>query len=59
MIKMSDLYLVQDYIKANQDMPIQKVYVELKNKNKKDMSKAEKLVFTYLKLNKRKLGLKW
>lgn len=59
MIKMEDLYLVQDYIKANQDMPIQKVYVELKNKNKKDMSKAEKLVFTYLKLNKRKLGLKW
>lgn len=58
MIKMEDLYLVQDYIKANQDMPIQKVYVELKNKNKKDMSKAEKLVFTYLKLNKRKLGLK-
>lgn len=58
MIKMEDLYLVQDYIKANQDMPIQKLYVELKNKNKKDMSKAEKLVFTYLKLNKRKLGLK-
>lgn len=58
MIKMEDLYLVQDYIKANQDMPIQNVYVELKNKNKKDMSKAEKLVFTYLKLNKRKLGLK-
>lgn len=47
---------VADFISANLDKPIYVVYNELKNKKK--LSKAERLVYTYLKLNKKKLGIK-
>lgn len=47
---------VADYIIANSDKPIYFVYNELKNKRK--LSKAERLVYIYLKLNKKKLGIK-
>ena len=47
---------VADYISANSDKPIYVIYNELKNKRK--LSKAERLVYIYLKLNKKKLGIK-
>ena len=48
---------VADYIRANSDKPIYVIYNELKNKKK--LSKAECLVYIFLKLNKKKLGIKW
>lgn len=47
---------VKEYLIKNNDKPIYKVYKELKDKKKK--TKAEQLVFTYLKINKGKLGIK-
>jgi len=53
-----DTLVVENYIKANKDRPIIEVYNEIKAKNKKDRSNAEVLVYYYLCLNKKKLGLK-
>ena len=47
---------VRLYLIENQDKPIYKVYKELQKKKKK--TKAEYAVYTYLKLNKKKLGIK-
>ena len=47
---------VADYISANSDKPIYVVYNDLKNKKK--LNKAEHLVYLYLKINKKKLGIK-
>lgn len=47
---------VKEYLIKNSDKPIYIVYKELKEKKKK--TKAENLVFTYLKMNKGKLGIK-
>lgn len=47
---------VADYISVNSDKPIYVVYNELKNK--KRLNKAELLVYLYLKMNKKKLGIK-
>lgn len=47
---------VADYIRVNSDKPIYVVYNELKNKKK--LSKAEKLVYLYLNIYKKKLGIK-
>ena len=47
---------VRIYLVENQDKPIYQVYKELKEKKKK--SKSEQIVYTYLKLNKKKLGIK-
>ncbi len=44
------------YFLANSDKPIYVVYNELKNK--KHLSMVERLVYTYLNLNKKKLGIK-
>ena len=48
---------VADYILANSDKSIYIVYNELKNK--KRLNKVERLVYIYLKFNKKKLGIKW
>ena len=47
---------VEEYLTVNKDKPIYKVYKELKEKKKKN--KGEKLVYEYLKINKKKLGIK-
>lgn len=47
---------VADYISANSDKPIYVVYNELKTK--KRLTNAERIVYTYLKINKNKLGIK-
>lgn len=56
--KKSDMGLVEEFIKANSDKPIYIVYKEIKSKKFKERSKAENIVFTYLTLNKRKLGIR-
>lgn len=53
-----DILVVENYIKSNKDRPIVDVYNEIKSKSKKDRSNAEVLVYYYLCLNKKKLGLK-
>lgn len=47
---------VRRYLIANSHRSIIDVYNELKNKKHKSI--AEKLVFTYIKVNKKKLGVK-
>lgn len=47
---------VRLYLIENQEKPIYQVYQELKKKKKK--STSEQIVWTYLKLNKKKLGIK-
>lgn len=53
-----DTLVVENYIKSNKYRPIVDVYNEIKSKSKKDRSNAEVLVYYYLCLNKKKLGLK-
>ena len=47
---------IQDYLILNKDRKIQDVYDELKNKKK--LTNQEKMVYIYLKQNKRRLELK-
>jgi len=54
----NDIDAVSIYLKDNFDKPIYQVYNEIKSKKLKDRTKTEHLVFTYLSLNKRKLGIK-
>lgn len=53
-----DFDKVQKYIKDNGDKPIYLAYKELNSKKLKNLSNEEVLVLSYLKLNKRKLGIK-
>ena len=57
-INQNDMSLVSDYLCRNSDRPIYEVYNEIKAKKLKNRSKVEHIVFTYLALNKRKLGIK-
>lgn len=57
-IRKSDLFLVESYLKDNSDKPIFLVYREIKEKKLKDRTKVENIIFTYLSLNKRRYGLK-
>lgn len=52
-----NFYKIEKYLNDNSDRSIIDIYVSLKTKKKKDLSDEEKLVFSYLKLNKRKYGL--
>ena len=54
----SDISLVQSYLNVNKDRPIIDIYNEIRNKPNKKRTKAEIIVYTYLYLNKKKLGLK-
>lgn len=47
---------VRDYLIVNSNRSIIDVYNELKSKKRKSV--AERLIFTYLKANKKKLGVK-
>lgn len=46
------------YLESNSDRPIYQVYNELKKKKLRQMSSEEILVYSYLKMNKRKLGIR-
>lgn len=54
----NDINAVSDYLKDNFDKPIYQVYNDIKSKKMRERTKTEHLVFTYLSLNKRKLGIK-
>lgn len=47
---------VRLYLIKNKEKPINEIYKELQKKKKK--TKAEYTVYTYLKINKKKLGIK-
>lgn len=53
----SDIFLVQNYLIRNKDKRIIDIYNEIKNKPNNIRTKAEIIVYTYLILNKKKLGL--
>ena len=55
----SDINLVQNYLNVNKDRCIIDIYNEIRNKPNKKRTKEEIIVYTYLFLNKKKLGLKW
>ena len=54
----SDISLVQNYLNVNKARPIIDIYNEIRNKPNKKRTKEEIIVYTYLYLNKKKLGLK-
>lgn len=54
----NDIYKVQEYLMKNQNKKIYEIYHEIRLKKLKERTKEEHLVFTYLSLNKRKLGIK-
>ncbi len=58
-VNKSDILKVEEFLRENSDKPIYVVYNEIKSKKAFKRTKAEHLVFTYLNLNKRKLGIKW
>lgn len=55
----SDISKVQNYLNINKDRSIIDIYLEIRNKPNKKRTKEEIIVYTYLCLNKKKLGLKW
>lgn len=55
----SDKLLVQNYLIANKDRLIIDIYNEIRNKPNKKRTKEEIIVYSYLYLNRKKLGLKW
>lgn len=54
-----DQFALELFLRQNSDRPIIEIYNEIKSKKLKERSKSEHLVFTYISLNKRKLGIKW
>lgn len=58
LIKKIDVNKVQAYMLMRRDIPIYQIYNEIKNKKFKDRTDEECVVFAYLSMNKRKLGLK-
>ena len=56
--KSIDLNKFNEYLVSNSDRSIQEVYDEIKSKSRKDRSNEESLLFTYLSLNKKKLGIR-
>lgn len=54
----NDINKLQEYLIQNSDKKIYEIYREIKSKKLKERSKEEHLVFTYLSLNKRKLGIR-
>lgn len=53
-----DFNVLSSYLADNGNRSVVDVYKELKRKKLKQLSNEEILVLSYLKLNKRKLGLK-
>ncbi len=56
-IRKIDIKKVENYINAHKDESIVDIYEQIKNKKFKDRSTEESLVYTYLSMNKKKLGL--
>lgn len=52
-----DYNKIQKYLNENKDKPILDIYRELKKKKVRHMTNEEIIVYSYLKMNKRKLGL--
>lgn len=53
-----DMVKINEYISSNSDKRVDVLYNELKSKKTKDLSDEEFFILTYLKLNKKKLGIK-
>lgn len=58
-IKSIDVNEVQEYLEKNKDKSIQEVFDLIKSKKGKNRSIAESLVYTYILMNRKKLGIKW
>ncbi len=57
-IKSIDVNEVQEYLEKNKDKSIQEVFDLIKSKKGKNRSIAESLVYTYILMNRKKLGIK-
>lgn len=57
-VNKNDVDLVSKYFYEHKDWSIQEMYDFIKLKKLKQRSKVEHLVFTYLFMNRKKLGLK-
>lgn len=57
-IKSIDVNKVQEYLVQNKDKTIQEVYDFIKSKKVKHRSTEEHVIFTYLFMNRKKLGIK-
>lgn len=58
MINKIDIKKIENYINDHKDESIADVYDSIKSKKLKDRSTEESLVYTYLFMNRKKLGLK-
>lgn len=57
-IKSINVNKVQDYLEQNKDKSIQEVYDFIKSKKVKNRSTEEHIIYTYLFMNRKKLGIK-
>lgn len=57
-IKKIDMLAFQNYINAHKDESIIDVFNSIKAKKLKDRTTEENLVYTYLYMNRKKLGIK-
>ncbi len=57
-IKSIDINKVQLYLEQNKDRTIQEVYDFIKSKKVRKRSTEEHLIYNYLFMNRKKLGLK-
>ena len=57
-IKSINVNKVREYLERNKDKSIQDVYSHIKSKKVKNRSTEEHIVYTYLFMNRKKLGIK-